>query len=423
METCYIAKQDLNRAMISRKHTISSVINQLTLYFSVFSLFLLLLLGYFFLEMLQQRDETVFHTHVQQIASDISYTASLQGTRNLGSDELAAYLAAVGNLGSYYEITDAENNIISRTGNNSGDFQVVIDVENTGWKLLSRQDMPSVPALLMTKMPLYVVSLSFILINTVLFILGRRVVSLFRAEFRQMSKAVKIELDNPHTTPVASNILVREFFDLYKQLIQSISEGRKAKAFINDEAIRDPFTLLLNRNRFNECQHKFYNLASRQIGITMVMLDIDDLDEINKKLGREKGDEVIKGVSDILRGALRKSDDSFYLGDGHFAIGMIEAEPNEVFKWYEFLTKRFDVLEQSLKISEKSGLELSISAAAARVSKADESLEDTMKRCEEVLQSVKQQSQGIIVMAKDPVIEFPEQRSRHKVANENRFQD
>jgi len=380
--------------MISKQHSINSVINRFVMFVAIYLLAILMVVTYLWLDRDSKRDAVVFQNHVQQLAETIAYNNNHQ----LNPD-LTGLLETVGTLGSYYEISNQAGRIISRIGTNEGDIQFSVNIENTDWMLLSRKQV----APMFERLQPILVNLTILFTASfaLLYFLGRKTAGLFKDDFAQMTEAIDLEPDSEQSSSEPVNILLTDFQELYQRIQGAINNGRQATEFIKDEAIRDPFTLLLNDNAFAESKQKYFKMASRDIKIALILLDIDKLDLMNQNYGLETGDQAIRGISDILRGSVRDSDESYYLGNGRFAVVMIDAESAELLKWYEFLMRRFDVLEQNLREPDHPSIQLSISAGAAKVSKTDKSFDTTLQRCETVLNSVKQQSPGIIVMAKE----------------------
>jgi len=69
--------------------------------------------------------------------------------------------------------------------------------------------------------------------------------------------------------------------------------------------------------------------VKEQQSIGLVLLSADDLGTVNEKLGRESGDEVLKGLGQLLRSVLPEGDRLAHLDGANFAVvlypGHIEA--------------------------------------------------------------------------------------------------
>ncbi len=92
---------------------------------------------------------------------------------------------------------------------------------------------------------------------------------------------------------------------------------KKVKSFTNI----DPATGLNNLIYFNETAGKFYESAKRaHVFLTFGAIDIDNIEEINKKYGYFLGNSVLKEAANILSARFRESDLLCYAGEGRFYI-------------------------------------------------------------------------------------------------------
>ena len=124
-------------------------------------------------------------------------------------------------------------------------------------------------------------------------------------------------------------------------------EQRRAR----DAAIRlstiDSLTGLYNRTFF-------FNALEREIArgdrsgraFCLVMLDLDDLKAINDRFGHIAGDQVLRGVSDIVRSGVRKIDVAARYGGDEFVALLPETDPTG--GWVLAEKIRLTVAEQGL---------------------------------------------------------------------------
>jgi len=85
-------------------------------------------------------------------------------------------------------------------------------------------------------------------------------------------------------------------------------------------ATRDPLTRLHNHAYFQERLGKEVSRCSRYGRVLgLIFVDIDNFKSINDKLGHKHGDELLKGIADILRGESRESDIHFRLREHDIA--------------------------------------------------------------------------------------------------------
>ncbi len=83
----------------------------------------------------------------------------------------------------------------------------------------------------------------------------------------------------------------------------------------------DPLTGLLNRHTLDDVLRQALARASRD-GVPMAMLaiDLDHFKRVNDDLGHAAGDEVLRGLGELLRKRLRASDVAFRVGGEEFLV-------------------------------------------------------------------------------------------------------
>jgi len=90
---------------------------------------------------------------------------------------------------------------------------------------------------------------------------------------------------------------------------------------LNRMAVTDPMTGLFNRRRFNRALQDEIERAQRFADpVTLLILDIDKFKSINDTYGHAAGDEVIKGVADVLREVTRSVDVVSRIGGEEFSV-------------------------------------------------------------------------------------------------------
>ncbi|MBI5192249.1 MAG: diguanylate cyclase [Nitrospirae bacterium] len=83
----------------------------------------------------------------------------------------------------------------------------------------------------------------------------------------------------------------------------------------------DPLTQLYHRQYFDELFHIEAKRAQRHGGfVTLLMIDIERLREINQRLGTKSGDEVLKGIGKLIRKTIREVDIAGRYGDDEYII-------------------------------------------------------------------------------------------------------
>jgi diguanylate cyclase (GGDEF)-like protein len=98
-------------------------------------------------------------------------------------------------------------------------------------------------------------------------------------------------------------------------------DNAKIRAELERLAATDDLTGLPNRRRFHE-ELAPALAAARRYGspLSLLLLDLDDLKQINDSHGHEAGDEMLRTVADAIRMQLRESDLAARIGGDEFAL-------------------------------------------------------------------------------------------------------
>ena len=110
-------------------------------------------------------------------------------------------------------------------------------------------------------------------------------------------------------------------------IARDITQRKRFEAQLKQLANNDPLTGLYNRYRFEE--ELIEELASGQRyghpGAVLV-LDLDNFKYVNDGFGHGAGDEVLRGISELLRARMRRSDVIARLGGDEFALLLRNAD-------------------------------------------------------------------------------------------------
>jgi diguanylate cyclase (GGDEF)-like protein len=134
---------------------------------------------------------------------------------------------------------------------------------------------------------------------------------------------------NPGTGPVVQ--LLVNLTGIFLLAFVGASVGREQRR-ARDAAIRlssvDSLTGLFNRSFFFTGLERELARGDRSgRAFCLVMLDLDDLKTINDRSGHHAGDQVLRGVADIIRSRIRKIDVAARYGGDEFVILLPETDP------------------------------------------------------------------------------------------------
>ena len=126
-------------------------------------------------------------------------------------------------------------------------------------------------------------------------------------------------------------------------------EQRRAR----DAAVRlstvDPLTGLFNRTFFFAAVDREIARSLRSTrGFCLLMMDLDELKSINDKYGHYFGDQVLRGVGEVIRSGVRKIDTAARYGGDEFVVLLPETDPTGA--WVLAEKVRIGVTELSVTV-------------------------------------------------------------------------
>ncbi|CAM2009534.1 GGDEF domain-containing response regulator [Acanthopleuribacter pedis] len=142
------------------------------------------------------------------------------------------------------------------------------------------------------------------------------------------------------------------------RLIQNIEMWETTQE-IQENANRDYLTSLYNRRFFYRSVQKWYaNCARRHFSLTLAMIDVDFFKKVNDRYGHEAGDQVLRGIAQILEAFFRESDIIARFGGEEFCIACVNLAPNQAFTLFDKLRKK---VQDTPIPSEQGNLHVSVS--------------------------------------------------------------
>jgi len=99
---------------------------------------------------------------------------------------------------------------------------------------------------------------------------------------------------------------------------------------LEEEAARDAKTGLLNMRCFERELERMCSVGRRVARpVSLLVLDLDHLREINNRFGHLAGDAVIREVAELIQGQLRPSDRAARFGGEEFLVAIPDSDPAE----------------------------------------------------------------------------------------------
>jgi diguanylate cyclase (GGDEF)-like protein len=136
----------------------------------------------------------------------------------------------------------------------------------------------------------------------------------------------------------------REQIDLLESLATQAAGALRmalAHASATANSVIDVHTGLFNRFHFESSLTKEIERSNRhQHELALLVVDIDHLSRLNQLRGQEKGDEAIRYVANVLKGALREIDIVCRIGGEEFAVILPETQASQATEIAERIRER-----------------------------------------------------------------------------------
>jgi len=181
--------------------------------------------------------------------------------------------------------------------------------------------------------------------------------------------------------------------ELFSQLVGASIGNIKLFEKIQRQATTDGLTGLANHKEFYEVLERELWRSRRYGGqISLIMVDIDNLKEINDAYGHRAGDKVIKEISRKIKKCIRQIDTAARYGGDEFVVIL----PNTSLPDAIVVAERMvDVVAHSPITWKNEQITLSISAGLGRYD-ADTNPEDIASRSDQALYAAKQAGKNTV---------------------------
>ena len=181
-----------------------------------------------------------------------------------------------------------------------------------------------------------------------------------------------VSIDKDYASIKIIGFIVALIFFLVSTVVLINRKNVTNPTISKDEVLKyiDPMTSLKNRNYLNVNIYKWDdNVIFPQ---SIVVLDLNNLKEINDKLGREAGDEVIKKVASILINNQLENTDIIRSGGDEFLIYMVGYEEKKVTEYTKKLLRIMKDIPNSL------GIEVGYSMILDEVKTVDDAINEAI---------------------------------------------
>jgi diguanylate cyclase (GGDEF)-like protein len=179
------------------------------------------------------------------------------------------------------------------------------------------------------------------------------------------------------------------------ELKQIRDELRKALVKLEKLATTDSLTGIPNRRHlFKIAEQELSRLRRYAYPFSLLILDIDHFKHINDTYGHGVGDEVLKGMVEIVLKSLRKEDCLGRLGGEEFVVFLFHTPIQAATRAAERI--RQAIAETPLEI-ESNRIEITVSIGIATYQPQDQTIETILRRADDALLQAKHQGRNRIV--------------------------
>lgn len=184
---------------------------------------------------------------------------------------------------------------------------------------------------------------------------------------------------------------------LYHGLISARQVIEQKSQQLEHLALKDSLTNLMNRREWNNRLEYLLTVNEKVPGLMSVaMIDIDHFKRINDTYGHDVGDEVLVGLSDLIRRSFREVDYCARLGGEEFAVCLHDMPTdlaNEIMNRF-----RHDVEDLLIPLKNDHVIKLTVSIGITQYQVAD-TLKTIMKRADKAMYEAKGAGRNCIFYA------------------------
>lgn len=195
--------------------------------------------------------------------------------------------------------------------------------------------------------------------------------------------------------------LVFELSDSYcRRLNESVDrycrEIENANLKLKETSITDELTGCYNQRYFhNVLEVEISRVKRYGRPLSMVMFDIDHFKRVNDKFGHIFGDEILKGIGNILMKSVRTCDTAFRYGGEEFSVILTETRKEKALISAERIRKK--IADTVFKMKNKTA-KVTISGGISEFDRKTQSKESLIAKTDKALYSAKKQGRNRVVV-------------------------
>lgn len=175
---------------------------------------------------------------------------------------------------------------------------------------------------------------------------------------------------------------------LFYAMVRFELEVMTTTNILGEQGSRDSLTQLLNHEAFYEVlDEQMQQFAGTQGGFSVLVADIDNFKRVNDTYGHAFGDEVIRKVSEVIRGVSEATDVCARYGGEEFAVILPEKDLRDAAQHAERIRRRF--ADTVFLTDNKERLHFTLSIGVAEHSDRYRTASDFFERADRALYEAK----------------------------------
>jgi len=215
-------------------------------------------------------------------------------------------------------------------------------------------------------------------------------------EIQKLTEADRVvKMENSDGEDRIFTVTIDDYEDKKEHFVISLTDITTLKEksnLLEYQATHDQLTGLFNREKFNEIFLKEIKRDKRyDNALSVIIFDMDNFKSINKEFGRDKGDEVLRDIAQIIINNVREHDIVVRWAGEKFLILLPQTEVKGANKVAEKI--RENIIEHKFFDIDKT---LTASFGISKLQKEDNDI-TILKRVEEALSKAKIEGKNTII--------------------------
>lgn len=203
-----------------------------------------------------------------------------------------------------------------------------------------------------------------------------------------------------------------ERLDRYLGCIEQLAEmssvwtaGLSLRERLEEQSIRDGLTNLFNR-RFMEIalERELHVAVRRKSELSLLMLDIDHFKHFNDTFGHDAGDQILRGIAEVVRRTVRQEDIACRYGGEELLVILPGTEMEAARQRADEI--RIRVSGMRLDIHAEGNKNVTVSIGVSTFPQSGQTMDDLVRAADRALYSAKDSGRNRVTVAESAVVQM-----------------